>query len=47
MNYFEGFEVRSATDFEAEPDERMIDNSMDIGAWELKIDTNGNIYGQI
>ncbi|KAL0018593.1 hypothetical protein WJX77_003821 [Trebouxia sp. C0004] len=47
VKYFEGFEVRSATDFEAEPDKRMIYKSMDIGAWELKIDTNGNTYGQI
>ena len=45
--YFEGFEVRSAREFEAKPDERMIYNSMDVGAWELKIDTNGNTYGQI
>ncbi|KAL0056301.1 hypothetical protein WJX82_009745 [Trebouxia sp. C0006] len=42
--YFEGFEVRSAREFEAKPDERMIYNSMDVGAWELKIDTNGNTY---
>ncbi|KAL3161927.1 hypothetical protein ABBQ38_009010 [Trebouxia sp. C0009 RCD-2024] len=47
VKHFEGFEVRSATDYEAEADERMIYNSMDIGAWELKVDTNGNIYGQI
>lgn len=45
--YFEGFEVRKVTEFEAQPDERMIYKGMDIGAWELKIDTGGNTYGQI
>ncbi|DBA70131.1 TPA: hypothetical protein ACH3X2_012288 [Trebouxia sp. C0005] len=45
--YFEGLEVRKVTEFEAQPDERMIYGGMDIGAWELKVDTGGNTYGQI
>ena len=45
--YFQGFEVRKVTEFEAQPDERMIYGGMDIGAWELKIDTGGNTYGRI
>lgn len=45
--YFEGFEVRRVTEPEAQPDERMIYGGMDIGAWQLKIDTGGNTYGQI
>lgn len=45
--YFEGFEVRKATEFEAQPDERMIYGGMDIGAWEPKIGRGGNTYGKM
>ncbi|KAL3160871.1 hypothetical protein ABBQ38_009265 [Trebouxia sp. C0009 RCD-2024] len=45
--YFPGFQIQGSKSSESEPDERVIYNDMDIGAWQLKTDAGGNTYGQI
>ena len=47
LEYFPGFDIQGSKPFEPEPDERVISNDRDIGAWQLKTDAGGNTYGQI
>ena len=47
LEYFPGFDIQGSKPLEPEPDERVIFNDSDIGAWELKTDAGGNTYGQI